>query len=72
MTQAIDETDQLIGAVAHDIAGDPFPVKGIDHLRFLRGQRQAGRALLLHRVRHDLRRLPRARSRATATTPSTC
>src|SRR6185437_6736655 len=37
MTKAIDETDQLIGAIAHDIADDPFPVKGLDHLRFYVG-----------------------------------
>jgi 4-hydroxyphenylpyruvate dioxygenase len=37
MTQTLDETattDQLIGAVAHDISADPFPVKGLDHVRF--------------------------------------
>jgi 4-hydroxyphenylpyruvate dioxygenase len=39
MTQA-DYVD--IGAVAHDIARDPFPVKGIDHLHFVVGNaRQA-------------------------------
>jgi len=44
MTQAMDRTtdesvnvDELIGAVAHDIAADPFPVKGLDHLRFFVG-----------------------------------
>jgi 4-hydroxyphenylpyruvate dioxygenase len=46
MTQAIDrseitddsgDADQLIGAVAHDITHDPFPVKGLDHLRFYVG-----------------------------------
>ncbi|MGC9668152.1 4-hydroxyphenylpyruvate dioxygenase [Planosporangium sp. 12N6] len=46
MTQAIDrpeitddstETDRLVGAVAHDIATDPFPVKGLDHVRFYVG-----------------------------------
>ncbi|NJC73856.1 4-hydroxyphenylpyruvate dioxygenase [Planosporangium thailandense] len=47
MTQAIDrpeitedhadDVDRLIGAVAHDIAGDPFPVKGLDHVRFYVG-----------------------------------
>jgi 4-hydroxyphenylpyruvate dioxygenase len=35
MTQTIE--DQLIGAVPHDTAHDPFPVKGIDHLRFVVG-----------------------------------
>jgi 4-hydroxyphenylpyruvate dioxygenase len=39
MTQA-DYVD--VGAVAHDIARDPFPVKGIDHLQFIVGNaRQA-------------------------------
>ncbi|HEX8631663.1 MAG TPA: 4-hydroxyphenylpyruvate dioxygenase [Catenuloplanes sp.] len=48
MTQAInrpvaaprpgtDETDELVGAVPHDISADPFPVRGVDHLRFLVG-----------------------------------
>jgi 4-hydroxyphenylpyruvate dioxygenase len=45
MTQAIDrseitddvDADRLIGAVAHDIAHDPFPVKGLDHIRFYVG-----------------------------------
>src|SRR5215475_3879288 len=45
MTQAMDRptidedinVDELIGAVAHDIATDPFPVKGLDHVRFYVG-----------------------------------
>ncbi|GAA1880383.1 4-hydroxyphenylpyruvate dioxygenase [Asanoa iriomotensis] len=42
MTQALNDIDQatadrLIGAVEHDIAGDPFPVKGLDHVLFLVG-----------------------------------
>ncbi|GIF77094.1 4-hydroxyphenylpyruvate dioxygenase [Asanoa siamensis] len=42
MTQALNDIDQatadrLIGAVDHDIAGDPFPVKGLDHVLFLVG-----------------------------------
>jgi 4-hydroxyphenylpyruvate dioxygenase len=42
MTQALNDIDQstadrLIGAVEHDIAGDPFPVKGLDHILFLVG-----------------------------------
>jgi len=42
MTQALNDIDQatadrLIGAVAHDIADDPFPVKGLDHILFLVG-----------------------------------
>jgi 4-hydroxyphenylpyruvate dioxygenase len=32
-----DKVDELVGAVAHDIASDPFPVKGIDHAHFLVG-----------------------------------
>jgi 4-hydroxyphenylpyruvate dioxygenase len=48
MTQAVVnptaqlDTDALIGAVAHDIGQDPFPVKGLDHLYFVVGNaRQA-------------------------------
>jgi 4-hydroxyphenylpyruvate dioxygenase len=49
MTQAIDrphddrstdeavDVDELIGAVPHDISTDPFPVKGVDHIRFMVG-----------------------------------
>jgi 4-hydroxyphenylpyruvate dioxygenase len=46
MTQAIDrpeitddsaDSDRLIGAVAHDISADPFPVKGLDYVRFYVG-----------------------------------
>src|SRR5215217_8170502 len=45
MTQAIDRdftedgvnVDELVGAVAHDISHDPFPVKGLDHLTFMVG-----------------------------------
>lgn len=45
MTKAIDrpqsteevDVDQLIGAVNHDISGDPFPVRGLDHIAFLVG-----------------------------------
>jgi 4-hydroxyphenylpyruvate dioxygenase len=46
MTRAIDRpdvtedgvnVDELIGAVAHDISHDPFPVKGVDHLTFMVG-----------------------------------
>jgi 4-hydroxyphenylpyruvate dioxygenase len=44
MTQTIDagidegmEIDRLIGAVTHDISADPFPVKGLDHVRFYVG-----------------------------------
>jgi 4-hydroxyphenylpyruvate dioxygenase len=35
MTQTM--VDQLVGAVPHDSSHDPFPVKGIDHLRFMVG-----------------------------------
>src|SRR5512138_379336 len=40
MTRAIDETvdiDELVGAVAHDVSSDPFPVTGLDHVRFYVG-----------------------------------
>jgi 4-hydroxyphenylpyruvate dioxygenase len=29
--------DELVGAVPHDRSGDPFPVDGIDHIRFIVG-----------------------------------
>src|SRR5256885_5442731 len=36
------DVDALIGAVPHDINEDPFPVRGLDHLRFVVGNaRQA-------------------------------
>jgi 4-hydroxyphenylpyruvate dioxygenase len=38
--ESLDESvniDELIGAVAHDIATDPFPVKGLDYVRFFVG-----------------------------------
>jgi 4-hydroxyphenylpyruvate dioxygenase len=35
MTSAIE--DELVGAVDHDIDNDPFPVRGIDHIRFVVG-----------------------------------
>ena len=39
MTQLTEDPsiDELVGAVPHDSAGDPFPVAGIDHLRFIVG-----------------------------------
>ncbi|MGH3683358.1 MAG: VOC family protein, partial [Natronosporangium sp.] len=39
MTQTAEDPtiDQLVGAVPHDLTADPFPVIGIDHLRFLVG-----------------------------------
>src|SRR5690606_42038982 len=36
------DPDALVGAVAHDYSSDPFPVLGIDHIRFVVGNaRQA-------------------------------
>jgi 4-hydroxyphenylpyruvate dioxygenase len=29
--------DELVGAVAHDVTADPFPVKGMDHVQFYVG-----------------------------------
>jgi 4-hydroxyphenylpyruvate dioxygenase len=29
--------DELVGAVAHDITHDPFPVRGLDRLYFVVG-----------------------------------
>jgi 4-hydroxyphenylpyruvate dioxygenase len=39
MSDTVEDTtvDELVGAVEHDIAGDTFPVRGIDHLRFYVG-----------------------------------
>jgi 4-hydroxyphenylpyruvate dioxygenase len=39
MAQALHDTtaDELIGAVPHDLAQDPFPVQGIDHISFVVG-----------------------------------
>jgi 4-hydroxyphenylpyruvate dioxygenase len=39
MTQTLDELDgdRLVGAVAHDTSHDPFPVTGLDHVRFYVG-----------------------------------
>jgi len=42
MSSAVDNTedvnvDDLVGAVAHDISQDPFPIKGWDHIRFYVG-----------------------------------
>src|SRR6266480_1480174 len=37
MAQAIREDvnmDELVGAIPHDVSHDPFPVTGLDHLRF--------------------------------------
>ncbi|MEO3742434.1 4-hydroxyphenylpyruvate dioxygenase [Plantactinospora sp. B5E13] len=31
------DVDRLVGAVAHDTSADPFPVQGIDHIRFVVG-----------------------------------
>ena len=43
MTQAdYVNLEELVGAVPHDLAQDPFPVKGIDHLYLVVGNaRQA-------------------------------
>ncbi len=45
MTRMIEDganVDALVGAVDHDSSRDPFPVKGIDHIRFVVGNaRQA-------------------------------
>jgi len=41
MTRTVD-ADELVGAVPHDISHDPFPVAGLDHVRFMVGNaRQA-------------------------------
>ena len=40
MTDTLDQPlseDELVGAVAHDVEADPFPVKGMDHVRFYVG-----------------------------------
>lgn len=39
MTQAPEDLtlDELVGAVGHDSSSDPFPVRAVDHLRFLVG-----------------------------------
>ncbi len=42
MAQALSVDDVLVGAVAHDLDADPFPVIGMDHVRFAVGNaRQA-------------------------------
>ncbi len=37
MTTTSENVETLIGAVEHDISHDPFPVKGMDHVRFAVG-----------------------------------
>src|SRR3954452_7580189 len=39
MTQTLEDldADRLVGAVAHDTSHDPFPVTGLDHVRFYVG-----------------------------------
>jgi 4-hydroxyphenylpyruvate dioxygenase len=37
MTQADISLDELVGAIAHDVGSDPFPVTGLDHLYFMVG-----------------------------------
>jgi 4-hydroxyphenylpyruvate dioxygenase len=42
MSEVLTMDDALVGAVAHDITADPFPVIGMDHIRFAVGNaRQA-------------------------------
>jgi 4-hydroxyphenylpyruvate dioxygenase len=42
LTDELVDVDELVGAVPHDISGDPFPVLGVDHLTFVVGNaRQA-------------------------------
>jgi 4-hydroxyphenylpyruvate dioxygenase len=36
LTQPVND-DELVGAIAHDVEADPFPVKGMDHVRFYVG-----------------------------------
>ena len=73
--------DELVGAVAHDIADDPFPVKGLDHVRFYVGNaKQAahyystgfGMTVVAYRGPEQAgRRRRRSWRRSAATTPST-
>ncbi|MEV6929440.1 4-hydroxyphenylpyruvate dioxygenase [Dactylosporangium sp. NPDC051485] len=37
MTRAIEDLSELIGAVEHDVSHDPFPLTGLDHVRFYVG-----------------------------------
>ncbi|GAA2375604.1 4-hydroxyphenylpyruvate dioxygenase [Dactylosporangium salmoneum] len=37
MTRAIEDLSELIGAVEHDASHDPFPLTGLDHVRFYVG-----------------------------------
>jgi 4-hydroxyphenylpyruvate dioxygenase len=37
MTRAIEDVNELIGAVEHDVTHDPFPLTGLDHVRFYVG-----------------------------------
>ena len=37
MTRAIEDVNELIGAVEHDVSHDPFPLTGLDHVRFYVG-----------------------------------
>ena len=64
MTRALE--DQLVGAVDHDISHDPFPVKGIDHVRFVVGNAMQaahyystafGMTLVAYRTRSEERRV---------------
>jgi 4-hydroxyphenylpyruvate dioxygenase len=37
MTRAVEDVNELIGAVEHDVSHDPFPLTGLDHVRFYVG-----------------------------------
>ncbi|WP_432983923.1 4-hydroxyphenylpyruvate dioxygenase [Dactylosporangium sp. CA-233914] len=37
MTRAVEDLSELIGAVEHDVSHDPFPLTGLDHVRFYVG-----------------------------------
>ncbi|GAA0738168.1 4-hydroxyphenylpyruvate dioxygenase [Dactylosporangium roseum] len=37
MTRAVEDLNELIGAVEHDTSHDPFPLTGLDHVRFYVG-----------------------------------
>jgi 4-hydroxyphenylpyruvate dioxygenase len=37
MSDVLPELDELVGAVDHDLSADPFPVKRMDHVRFVVG-----------------------------------
>jgi 4-hydroxyphenylpyruvate dioxygenase len=37
MTRAVEDLNELIGAVEHDVSHDPFPLTGLDHVLFYVG-----------------------------------